>query len=290
MDSASAVCSYSTGWVYGDYTNSQDKTCTSNGVVYCISCSICGIQYVGQTKQQLKKRLSGHKSAIRQNKNTLIAKHFGVHGMNSLRIRILEVVQGDEKDLLDAEDFWIKALNTMYPLGLNDRIRGIGKATDCDSCTDYKFSPFLAIRGARRPRQRGKKVKIRTTDYAIRINELEQTNLNTEVAKIFRLIQALKNKEKLKVFRDILGGIIKMSKEVAEIVSAFLSGFFKKDSTKSDPPPIRISVEYGNKGLDKVRLATIFQDRELKRICPDVFATDQVVYRQMSASFGSPHM
>ncbi len=135
MDLNRTIDSCVTGYSYGDCTEGLRRNCETTNVVYCVTCSVCGIQYVGETKQELKKRMSGHKSAIRTKKSTLIGKHFTEHGINAMKVRILEVVAGSNSDLLEAEDFWIRALNTAYPLGLNDRLKNyIGKLTCAEYC------------------------------------------------------------------------------------------------------------------------------------------------------------
>ena len=39
-------------------------TCTTSNIIYLISCRICGIQYIGETKNSLKKRFYGHRSTL----------------------------------------------------------------------------------------------------------------------------------------------------------------------------------------------------------------------------------
>ena len=40
-------------------------TCTTSNIIYLISCRICGIQYIGETKNSLKKRVYGHRSTVK---------------------------------------------------------------------------------------------------------------------------------------------------------------------------------------------------------------------------------
>ena len=50
-----------TSKVTGQKYHSRTKaTCNSNNIVYCISCRTCGKQYVGQTKNTVKKRFQAH--------------------------------------------------------------------------------------------------------------------------------------------------------------------------------------------------------------------------------------
>jgi len=62
-------------------------------VVYSIPCAVCDLIYVGQTSQQLKQRMSQHKSDInKSNKNCALATHCREtkHSMNFDNAKILE--------------------------------------------------------------------------------------------------------------------------------------------------------------------------------------------------------
>ena len=43
----------------------QYLNCSSKNIIYLITCSQCGVQYVGQTKNNLNRRRSSHRSAIK---------------------------------------------------------------------------------------------------------------------------------------------------------------------------------------------------------------------------------
>ena len=52
-------------------------TCTTSNIIYLISCRICGIQYIGETKNSLKKRFYGHRSTVKTQKlDTPVGQHF----------------------------------------------------------------------------------------------------------------------------------------------------------------------------------------------------------------------
>ena len=108
-------------------------SCKTRNVIYLISCKKCGIQYVGQTSQALHCRLNGHRSSINTaSKNTYLATHFreNGHSVSDLSIQIIDVISEyeDKDDLIsklqEREDFFIKTMNTLYPLGLNDKLSG----------------------------------------------------------------------------------------------------------------------------------------------------------------------
>ena len=66
-----------------------DLSCSTTNVIYLISCAKCDRQYVGETKQKVSARLSGHRSAIKKHANTFIARHFNLpgHTMDDIRIQ-----------------------------------------------------------------------------------------------------------------------------------------------------------------------------------------------------------
>lgn len=111
--------------IFNDITlpSTQILTCNSRNIVYLIHCNKCSMNYVGETKRQLKDRLNNHRSTIKTKKPTAIAIHFNEpqHNINNLQIMPIETLSTDseyERKLREA--FWMKKLHTVYPLGLNN--------------------------------------------------------------------------------------------------------------------------------------------------------------------------
>ena len=75
-------------------------SCSTSNLVYLITCSKCDNQYVGETKQKLSKRLSGHRSAIKKHANKFIAKHFNQPGHSVADILIQPI---EKMELLPGE-------------------------------------------------------------------------------------------------------------------------------------------------------------------------------------------
>ena len=129
--------SYATGCTFA-FTNPSgfNLNCKSNFVIYLVSCSRCGRQYVGQTRQALHKRLNGHRSSIVNDKlSTYLCQHFNSsgHSFSDFSIQIVDCVDAssitfDEavSELNIKEDYYMKVLNTFFPIGLNDRVQGGG--------------------------------------------------------------------------------------------------------------------------------------------------------------------
>lgn len=124
-----------------DFTTVLDKrkckilhfiNCNTTFVVYCITCTICNLSYIGCTKRKLKVRIAEHTSDI-SHKRTAVsgaAKHFIEHheaSLSSFQFFGLEKVTRPSRGgnwvhkLFLREAFWIFHLNTRYPCGLNFR-------------------------------------------------------------------------------------------------------------------------------------------------------------------------
>ncbi|OCT78300.1 hypothetical protein XELAEV_18029407mg, partial [Xenopus laevis] len=143
-------CAHCNGILKGDIIAHPSKgfpiklnghfTCNSTGVIYMIKCP-CGLTYVGQTSRSIKTRLKEHKSSIRnytpdiekqeskkENISEMsVAKHFfhNKHTVAQLRWNILEQVTTERggnirKRLLQREAVWIKRLDSLTPMGLNE--------------------------------------------------------------------------------------------------------------------------------------------------------------------------
>ena len=112
-----------------NYMSRHNVCCSSSNLIYCITCKRCGLQYVGQTKRELKARFSEHFLKI-TNKDTKseIALHFNSkhhQGLDDVTIHIVDFVYAAPhtskakylRDLLEIN--WIQRLHTNAPAGLN---------------------------------------------------------------------------------------------------------------------------------------------------------------------------
>lgn len=84
------------------YSNTKDQIPTQkkSDVVYLVPCSSCELVYVGQTTQQLKRRLIQHKSDIKNPaKKCALAEHSRItnHIMNFGETKILELEKAARK-------------------------------------------------------------------------------------------------------------------------------------------------------------------------------------------------
>ena len=114
-----------------EYSINYNLNCNSSNVVYLITCSKCGLQYVGSTTTKFRLRFNNHKARIKRHerlnvaereKDDLLYKHFwsvGHSGLRDMKIQLIDKVNGEE-ELRDKEGQWAYRLNTLRPNGLND--------------------------------------------------------------------------------------------------------------------------------------------------------------------------
>ena len=126
LDHSGRIKSHTTG---REYNCKKHVTCKSSNLIYCITCTSCGMQYVGQTKLRLMDRFGNHFTSIQRNdgKND-VCKHFngtGHAGIDNLQLHILDFIHAAPNSefgraLRDHIEFhWIQRLRTQLPHGIN---------------------------------------------------------------------------------------------------------------------------------------------------------------------------
>ena len=99
-----------------------ELNCQTKGIIYCITCKRCMMQYIGTSKHSAQTRLSQHAGYIRnKNLSQPTGKHFNTrgHSLTDLSFVILERVMSDDVLLREErESHYIRTFNTKYK-GLN---------------------------------------------------------------------------------------------------------------------------------------------------------------------------
>ena len=99
-------------------------TYTSTHLIYCISCSRCGMFYTGETGKQLRTRFYEHRCAVSANDvNQPVSRHLnsGSHCISDIKIRVLCPISGSNNSCKRQEMHFISKLGTVHPLGINKR-------------------------------------------------------------------------------------------------------------------------------------------------------------------------
>ena len=110
------------------YNCMKKISCRSSNVIYCLTCTNCGKQYVGQTLRRIKDRLYEHLKDIDSlNKEKPLGLHFyqSCRKNPEIKCHILEFIKkpprSPEAQIIRdrIEKRWIHLLKTPVPLGLN---------------------------------------------------------------------------------------------------------------------------------------------------------------------------
>lgn len=112
--------SFSNGNVFLSQCNGTPR---SKNCVYLITCSKCGIQYVGETGNTLLTRFTQHRYVLRKkNTHTYLVRHFLSHGWESVRTTVTQAnPRWTARQRRKAERVWIAKLDTVHPKGLNEK-------------------------------------------------------------------------------------------------------------------------------------------------------------------------
>ena len=110
-------------------------SCSTDHVIYCLTCKTCNKKYVGSTTTPFRRRYNNYKSHFKTYKWEVANKkkisvpqaglfaHFLQEGHNETKdwsFQLIDRCVGREK-LLQRESFWQYRLGTFLPAGLNDR-------------------------------------------------------------------------------------------------------------------------------------------------------------------------
>ena len=113
------------------FTTMTNINCQSSNIIYLITCTTCGIQYVGQTKNRLLTRFQGHHFDIKNQNDTTVARHFNrcpssrPAGFDGLELSVLSFIKNPSNSKAGQlerdreEKRWIHRLATVVPKGLN---------------------------------------------------------------------------------------------------------------------------------------------------------------------------
>ena len=107
------------------FSLNSDFDCTSENVVYLITCKKCHTQYVGQTHQKVSKRMNSHRYDIFHYPDnfTNVSMHFKENGHtpNDFSFAPIDKIEAEWPRLFK-ETYRMHRLNTLYPNGMNSKV------------------------------------------------------------------------------------------------------------------------------------------------------------------------
>ena len=264
----------------------DDINCKTCNVVYGITCSHCGLIYVGETKGQLNKRISGHRYQILNNGGQLLYQHFNLpdHSILSMGVIVIEKIYHHTNSpslstpyRREREEYWIKELGTASPYGCNDNVSSIGNLTS-PSCSNVNVMNLF-------PSFNRKKRSHGTRHYTPpRNNQVLFTDLLDLVfkplgihhirTKLFSLPLPSLNKlykECLQSsFLDPSSREYKLNSIILDIANCRL---FKpvNSSLSNDSPDRFLHLKFANKGIDAININNILHNKNVRRTIPPYF-------------------
>ena len=295
----SKITSFVTGRTYSirDIQPSQIH-CKLQNYVYMLSCSSCGVQYVGESIVPVNLRMNIHRRG--KTGCEILIDHFSnVCPDATFSIDILEKLPGDGyKDgaiddkmreyRLKREDFWMKTLRTVYPYGLNDRAKSINSNTPIG-----KLFPPLPRHGSKFVNQRSRTHRNSTpshSDLNLLLQQIRNSHFLEQGNICRKLLDGFQQKHLRKLARDAnkrLDSCTDQDKRwLDQIVDIFFTKIYKETPKKiKSRPKYILPLFFENKGLQFLRLSSILHEEEIKSKLPAQFRDDEnpsIVYRLTS--------
>ena len=260
------------------YQIDLDLSCRSKDVIYLKTCNSCGMQYVGKTIQEFKTRMGQHEKD-NLTLNTHLARHCRKEGHEFTTIAIAKFLADENRPEFTIESFeveWMKELRTIYPYGLNERVKGIGDISttglNVDSLgTSYKRNKRSHGHRSNRARHLSNWTldsvmalyrdddplglhNLRTTAYGLPNNKARQ--ICNEALSLIYSSSKKYPKQILRVLYDLLSRkLLPPSKETADTKEAKLF----------------MTLLFHNKGMDLINLPRILNNRTVMSKIPDYF-------------------
>ena len=259
----------------------KNVTCDTKNIIYCIKCTVCDVLYVGETKRSLRERISEHLGNIKNKKgSSVLVSHF-MTCRGQVKVTILDMIDDVTDDdnvkasLLQKENKWIRVLNTAYPFGLNDNIKGYGLTREITDPTQSKNPPYLNHKVLRNSRSHGiKKRKNKEISVYSNWDELKDVcNIVPKTERYRKLYTALRSFNRVSFINCLnnLQGSRCDNDEEAELKLAILAiaSNGDKKKQKKDKNIKRFCMPF-HKIMDDINIMSIIMDKRCWEKIPNV--------------------
>lgn len=258
--------------------------CKIDCVIYLVTCSKCKMQYVGQTKKQLRYRVYGHRNSCKNKSEQILYKHFNSDcKFENARFRIIE--RTEESELLAREDYWIKKIMSVYPFGLNDQITGVGNMTR-QNLIDFNFrDPFFMYPERRRQRngncnnRNRNRNKDSSHDIIEIISNLKSIYDQMGIKKFVDAIKGTTNKLLLNILQKVLEHKNIFERRFVDIISAYVGHsrqYSKENESNASQNKIRVKLNYSSKMLDIINFSSLISSKDVVSKIPDRYSNDKI--------------
>jgi hypothetical protein len=264
--------------------------CQVKNVIYCITCTKCNHQYIGETIRTVKQRFLEHRRNIINNKfKSHLIDHFNQedHDVSHIRLQILSKVDfkldNNKIILTNTELEWIRLLSTAYPFGMNENIKGYGNAAKNVSTNNTKEHPYLFYKFARKKNKKhtsnsNRHKKNHTFNNQETFDQLVTLSKNYETSKFYRKMKSLSNKN-LNLF-IMTNNNKKVNKKTSDLMSCCYMGLNTQQRAilSKISPNINVSMPFINKSQDKMNASAVFNNSSVRKIMKN-WAGDEGVPR-----------
>lgn len=275
--------------------------CKSTNVIYLLSCKCCYSQYVGETVQELKDRMSQHRGTTNPTGNSgnfRLRQHFLESvNCNSFSVQIIQKLAGtgrigikrpnSNKFVIDDnitkirkeyEDRWIRVLKTQFPYGINDRIDSLANK-DSYNC---EYAKFISCKDCSRKRSWADRQQSDLSQVVIdnilgELLRLVVKPFHSDVNILLRKLLFPLNKSTLvklkESYLDKVFQIDNLDPSRSQIHCIIMDLFTYKirpfnsrtDKSKSvRKPKVLCSIDFVNKGIEMLNLPRVFRSPNLK--------------------------
>ena len=271
--------------------SNENLNCLSCNVIYLVSCTVCGLQYVGETGRAANVRWAEHLAKIRKgDRSQLIYSHFSSDDAHRntplekrLRFQIIEKVRTDDLPSLepglirrrrtDREMFWMSVLMTVAPLGLNDKLEGFGMrgmATDgnVNGFNMYRIVNICKTCGpkSRKGRHR-KKLRGRITESALAEFKTHLLSLGRDHAS--RMENFILSKSRLFLERFVKSShFAELGCGLSYLVSSCVDYFRRLRPRVKAIPEFPCTFDFSHKILSDVNISSILGNTAVKSLIP----------------------
>ena len=250
------------------------SNCKSTQLIYLITCTICKLQYVGETQTSLAKRMSHHKWCFKTDQShTVLSDHFKLpgHTPEDFEINILDNLDCTTKQIrLSKELFWIKLLRTAAPFGLNDQIKGgygnISNGQDPFSCAN---NPYQGITIKQNFKTHGVRKPTSKLKQPIDLDHIISQFIDLEMYDIYRLLRQLKQYQLDLIIDYIMEGrdFLALSSNTKLKMYAGLSNHFWRNHTdKQKEKSHRLILHYSNQNMNNLNIKKIFNNNVIRKL------------------------
>ena len=229
-----------------------------------------------KTIQHLHERLNGHRSSVKNNMNTFIYQHYNNNGhdFSKAKVQIIDILDPqvyNKFDLDQRENYWINTLCTVYPLGLNDKVQGIGNIS-ANMNNHNQFDYYYNQPVPRCKYGHGKKRRLK--EFIHHVVDIQQ--ILVDLIHLFKnnsnqLYQKLKSLSK-KMMESVIPSMLKENSTLYNIMRSFYNNRFKvgKETPNKQEREL-IVLPFNCKFIDRLQLNSILRDSSIESLLPATF-------------------